>query len=186
VVLVRNRGARFARGLIWGLRGLGRVWRVTGTRGEGPVDAYRRRRRYHPAHLLWAYRCANGDSVSVTEAIRHAAPQLTPELRCSRLRAIEAIAGRCHWATWARVPVRCDRAWVDRVSERWHSAAPRTRPSSRSFGPAKISLPVERPDARTLAGLRERILQRFLWFAAFIVFNHQLGRSSRALVDCVD
>ena len=39
------------------------------------------------------------------------------------------------------------------------------------------------PRARTLAGIRERILQRFLALATCIVLNHQLGRPSRALVD---
>ena len=36
--------------------------------------------------------------------------------------------------------------------------------------------------ARTLPGLRERILQRFLCPAACITPNHELGRPSRALV----
>jgi hypothetical protein len=42
---------------------------------------------------------------------------------------------------------------------------------------------LERHGARTLAGLRERILQRFCALAACIAFNHRLGRPSRALVD---
>ncbi|HVC32389.1 MAG TPA: IS982 family transposase [Chloroflexota bacterium] len=44
---------------------------------------------------------------------------------------------------------------------------------------------LERHGARTLAGLRERILQRFLALAACIGLNHQLGRPSRALVDYI-
>ena len=44
-------------------------------------------------------------------------------------------------------------------------------------------LTLERHGARTLAGLRERILQRLLTLAAAITLNHQLGRPSRALVN---
>jgi hypothetical protein len=55
--------------------------------------------------------------------------------------------------------------------------------SSRSPGPAKTSLTLERHGAPTLAGLRERILARFCCLAAAITLNHQLGRPSRALVN---
>jgi hypothetical protein len=51
------------------------------------------------------------------------------------------------------------------------------------FWTCKDVLTLERHGARTLAGLRERILQRFLCLAACISLNHQLGRPSRALVD---
>jgi hypothetical protein len=51
------------------------------------------------------------------------------------------------------------------------------------FWTCKDILTLERHGARTLAGLRERILQRFLCLAACITLNHQLGRPSRALVD---
>lgn len=53
------------------------------------------------------------------------------------------------------------------------------------FFTCKDILTLERHGARTLAGIRERILQRFLALAACIVLNHQLGRPSRALVDYV-
>lgn len=53
------------------------------------------------------------------------------------------------------------------------------------FWTCKDLLTLERHGARTLAGLRERILQRFLCLAACISLNHQLGRPSRALVDYV-
>ncbi len=53
------------------------------------------------------------------------------------------------------------------------------------FWTCKDILTLERPGARTLAGIRERILQRFLALAACIVLNHQLGRPSRALVDYI-
>ena len=54
------------------------------------------------------------------------------------------------------------------------------------FWSCKGTLTLERHGARTLAGLRERILQRLLTLAAAVSLNHQLGRPSRALVDyCV-
>ena len=51
------------------------------------------------------------------------------------------------------------------------------------FWTCKDTLTLERHGARTLQGLRERILQRLLCLAAAITLNHQLGRPSRALVD---
>jgi hypothetical protein len=51
------------------------------------------------------------------------------------------------------------------------------------FWTCKDPLTLERHGARTLAGLRERVLQRFLCLAACISLNHRLGRPSRALVD---
>jgi hypothetical protein len=53
------------------------------------------------------------------------------------------------------------------------------------FWTCKDLLTLERHGARTLNGLRERILQRFLTLAACIPLNHQLGRPSRALADYV-
>ena len=54
------------------------------------------------------------------------------------------------------------------------------------FWSCKGTLTLERHGARTLSGLRERILQRLLTLAAAVSLNHQLGRPSRALVDyCV-
>jgi hypothetical protein len=53
------------------------------------------------------------------------------------------------------------------------------------FWTLKDLLTLERHGARTLPGIRERILQRFLCLAACIVLNHQLGRPSRALVDYI-
>ena len=53
------------------------------------------------------------------------------------------------------------------------------------FWTCKDLLTLERHGARTLQGLRERILQRFLTLAAAISLNHQLGRPSRALVDYI-
>jgi hypothetical protein len=51
------------------------------------------------------------------------------------------------------------------------------------FWTCKDVLTLERHGARTLAGLRERVLARFLCLAACISLNHRLGRPSRALVD---
>ena len=51
------------------------------------------------------------------------------------------------------------------------------------FWTCKDILTLERHGARTLAGLRERVLQRFVCLAAAITLNHQLGRQSRALVN---
>src|SRR5665811_591623 len=51
------------------------------------------------------------------------------------------------------------------------------------FWTAKDLLTLERHGARTMAGLRERFLARFLCLTACISLNHRLGRSSRALVD---
>jgi hypothetical protein len=53
------------------------------------------------------------------------------------------------------------------------------------FWTCKDLLTLERHGARTLSGVKERILQRFLCLAACITLNHQLGRPSRALVDYV-
>ena len=51
------------------------------------------------------------------------------------------------------------------------------------FWTCKDTLTLGRHGARTLPGLRERVLQRLLTLAAAITLNHQLGRPSRALVN---
>jgi hypothetical protein len=53
---------------------------------------------------------------------------------------------------------------------------------SRSSPTCKDLLTLERHGARTLAGIKERILQRLLCLAACVWLNHQLGRRSRSLV----
>jgi hypothetical protein len=53
------------------------------------------------------------------------------------------------------------------------------------FWTCKDILTLERHGARTLPGLRERILQRLLTLAAAITLNHQLGRPSRSLVNYI-
>jgi Transposase DDE domain len=51
------------------------------------------------------------------------------------------------------------------------------------FWTCKDILTLERHGARTLQGLRERILQRLCCLAAAVSLNHELGRPSRALVN---
>jgi hypothetical protein len=51
------------------------------------------------------------------------------------------------------------------------------------FWTCKDLLTLERHGARTLAGLRERIVQRLLTLAAAVTLNHQLGRPTRALIN---
>jgi DDE family transposase len=51
------------------------------------------------------------------------------------------------------------------------------------FWTCKDILTLERHGARTLPGIRERVLQRFLCLAAAVTLNHQLARPSRALVN---
>jgi hypothetical protein len=51
------------------------------------------------------------------------------------------------------------------------------------FWTCKDILTLERHGARTLPGLRERVLQRLLCLAAAITLNHQLGRPPRSLVN---
>ena len=53
------------------------------------------------------------------------------------------------------------------------------------FWTCKDILTLERHGARTLAGLRERVMARFLTLAACVTLNHELGRPSRALVNYI-
>jgi hypothetical protein len=70
----------------------------------------------------------------------------------------------------------------DEPGPRPHLAPIRQRIES-IFWTCKDLLTLERHGARTLQGLRERVLQRLLCLAAAITLNHQLGRPSRALVN---
>jgi hypothetical protein len=70
----------------------------------------------------------------------------------------------------------------DEPGEGPHLAPIRQRIES-IFWTCKDILTLERHGARTLAGLKERILQRFLCLAACVSLNHQLGRPSRSLVN---
>ena len=70
----------------------------------------------------------------------------------------------------------------DEIGTRPHLAPIRQRIES-IFWTCKDLLTLERHGARTLAGLRERVLARFCCLAAAITLNHQLGRPSRALVN---
>lgn len=53
------------------------------------------------------------------------------------------------------------------------------------FWTCKDILTLERHGARTLPGIRERVLQRFCCLAACVMLNHQLARPTRALVDYI-
>lgn len=71
---------------------------------------------------------------------------------------------------------------IDEPGKGPHLAPIRRRIES-IFWTCKDILTLERHGARTLPGLRERVLQRLLTLAAAVSLNHQLGRPSRALVD---
>ena len=77
-------------------------------------------------------------------------------------------------------PIRPQRK--DEPGEGLHLAPIRQRIES-IFWTCKDVLTFERHGARTVPGLVERIMQRFLCLAACISLNYQLGRPSRALVD---
>ena len=70
----------------------------------------------------------------------------------------------------------------DESGEGPHLAPIRQRIES-IFWTCKDILTLERHGARTLPGLRERILQRFLCLAAAVTLNHELARPSRALAN---
>jgi len=67
-------------------------------------------------------------------------------------------------------------------AERPHLAPIRQRIES-IIWTAKDILTLERHGARTLKGLRERLIARFCCLAAAIALNHQLGRPSREIVN---
>jgi len=75
--------------------------------------------------------------------------------------------------------VRPKRADEDGVGP--HLAPIRQRIES-IFWTCKDLLSLERHGARTMAGLRERLLARFCCLAACVALNHRLGRPSRSLV----
>jgi hypothetical protein len=72
----------------------------------------------------------------------------------------------------------------DESGEGPHLAPVRQRIES-IFWTSKDLLTLEKHGARTLAGLRERIIQRFLTLATAITLNHQLGRPSRSLINYI-
>lgn len=107
--------------------------------------------------------------------------------RCARaggevLLADKGYAGREFAAAVADLGCLVARpARADEPDNGIHLAAIRQRIESIIWS-LKGTLGLERHGARTLAGLRERILQRILCLAACIWLNHRLGRPSRALV----
>jgi hypothetical protein len=108
--------------------------------------------------------------------------------RCPRsggetLIADKGYAGRAFAAAVAALDAVVARpARVDEPDNGPHLAPIRQRIESIVWS-RKGTLGLERHGARTLAGLRERILQRILCLAACIWPNHRLGRPSRAIVD---
>jgi hypothetical protein len=106
--------------------------------------------------------------------------------RCARggevLLADKGYAGREFAAAAAELDVLVARpAKLNETDNGVHVAIIRQRIES-IFWSLKGTLGLERHGARTLAGLRERILCRILCLAACIWLNHRLGRPSRALV----
>jgi hypothetical protein len=92
-------------------------------------------------------------------------------------------AGRAFAASAADLGVTVVRPKrADEAGRGPHLAPVRQRIES-IFWTAKDLLTLERHGARTMAGLRERVLQRFCCLAACISLNHRLRRPSRALVD---
>jgi len=108
--------------------------------------------------------------------------------RCSRrgaelLICDKGYAGRAFAAAVAELGATVVRpARKDEPGHGPHLAPIRQRIES-IFWTCKDLLTLERHGARTMAGLRERVLVRFLCLAACISLNHRLGRASRALVD---
>jgi len=107
--------------------------------------------------------------------------------RCQRsgdeiLLADKGYAGRDFAAAVADLDCALARpARADEPDNGLHLAPIRQRIES-IFWTCKDLLTLERHGARTMAGLRERILSRFLCLAACISLNHRLGRPSRSLV----
>ena len=102
---------------------------------------------------------------------------------CELLICDKGYAGREFAAAAADLGVAVARpARADEPGRGPHLAPIRQRIES-IFWTCKDLLTLERHGARTMAGLRERILSRFLCLAACISLNHRLGRPSRALVD---
>jgi hypothetical protein len=92
-------------------------------------------------------------------------------------------AGREFAASAAELGVLVVRPARNDEAHRGPHLAPIRQRIESIFWTCKDLLTLERHGARTLAGLRERVLQRFLCLAACISLNHRLGRPSRALVD---
>ena len=106
----------------------------------------------------------------------------TPRIGGEVLLADKGYAGRQFAAEAAEMEILVARpARADESDNGVHLAPIRQRIES-IFWSLKGTLGLERHGARTLAGLRERILCRVLCLAACIWLNHLLGRPSRALV----
>jgi transposase len=73
----------------------------------------------------------------------------------------------------------------DEIATRRPHLAPIRQRIESIFWTLKDILTLERHGARTLPGLKERVLARLCCLAACVSLNHQLGRPSRALVDYI-
>ena len=165
--------------------------------GDGQALGARRRRRLRLvrlplALLLGLCACTCLRPRRYAPGVQLASPKRDEREVGSRAAArCTAAAGRCSSATRAtrgaiRPPVAELGATVVRPARKDepghgpHLAPIRQRIES-IFWTCKDLLTFERHGARTMAGLRERILARFLCLAACISLNHRLGRPSRAL-----
>jgi hypothetical protein len=153
---------------------------------------------YCAAHsrLFWGFRChllaaphgtprafcladpARGEREVALELLKRTRRAASCVLVCDK-----GYAGRDFAADAAEMRVLVVRpARADEPGHGPHLAPIRQRIES-IFWTCKDLLTLERHGARTLGGLRERVLQRFLCLAACISLNHRLGRPSRSLVD---
>lgn len=116
--------------------------------------------------------------------------EVSPDLleRCARRGGELLICDKGHAGRWFAEAVAdlgttvVRLACADEPGHGPHLAHIRQRIES-IFWTCKDLLSLERLGARTMAGLCERVLQRFLCPAAYIGLNHRLGRPSRTLVD---
>lgn len=121
---------------------------------------------------------ARGEREVALELLERTRREATCVLVCDK-----GYAGRAFAAGAARLGVLVVRPQrADEPGDGPHLAPIRQRIES-IFWTCKDILTLERHGARTLAGVRERVLARFLCLAACVSLNHQLGRPSRALVD---
>ena len=145
---------------------------ASGCTPSSPPTAPRERWRSPRPNATNARSGSNCSAAANAQAVR----------RCSATRATPAATSPAQSATLDATIVRPRRK--DEPGQGPHLAPIRQRIES-IFWTCKDLLTLERHGARTLAGIKERILQRFLCLAACIALNHQLGRPSRALADYV-
>jgi CRISPR/Cas system-associated endonuclease Cas1 len=94
------------------------------------------------SYLKPTVRVKKTNEVTVAAWIRDHVLRLHPELPVTKLRQIESAAGREYWRTWARLPVRFERAWAPLVPDHWHVAGPRTSQAENKRRARKATSPV--------------------------------------------